>query len=115
VSQHRDDEQEGYCGRCHDWTGVVTIETHCPRCGRGNPLHSGKHSDDVPVAGDVSICFKCRTVGVFDTGPFGALLVRLPTAEEQQQIDSDPQVKRALGALAESYDPMSAVHLWREP
>lgn len=88
------------------------LEIHCPHCGRTNELHDGHDPDARPGADDTAICWGCRGFMVYVAGPFG-LAVRVPTAEEQAEIEADPRVKRALGAIAESYDVSTALELWR--
>lgn len=87
-------------------------ETHCPYCGRINSLHAGQDPAEQPGAGDMSICWKCHGVAIYDDGPSG-LTVRKPTVEEQAEIDAEPQIKRAIAAMAESYGPSTAIDLWR--
>lgn len=86
--------------------------TCCPYCGRTNDQHSGKDPNDVPAAGDMSICWRCHNLAVFDDGPDG-LVTRKPTPEELERLVPDPELRRALGALAESYTVTAALDLWR--
>jgi hypothetical protein len=37
ASQHRDDESQGYCGACHDWTGL-DVTYGCAGCGGSFPV-----------------------------------------------------------------------------
>lgn len=86
--------------------------TTCPYCGRLNELHAGADAASRPTAGDVSICWLCRKAGVFTAGPLG-LAVRKPTPDEQAAMAKNPQVKRALAAVSESYGPLQALGLLR--
>lgn len=76
----------------------------CPYCGRANPEHDGPTRDDRPSPGDVSICWGCRQVAVFDD----AGRARLPTPDEAAELRADPKVRDMLALLAESYTPGQA-------
>lgn len=78
-------------------------EARCPWCGRANDCHD-------EITGDVSICWKCRRLAVF-TGPG---MLRRPTEAETAELMAHPDVRRAVGAIAESYTPQQAVALTRE-
>jgi hypothetical protein len=67
----------------------------CPHCGRVNDSSSPTDSQSEPKAGDVSICAYCSFVGIFTED----LLVRLPTEEEQVEIDDSLEVQRARGFI----------------
>lgn len=82
----------------------------CPHCGQEPVAASGLTTSRTPMDGDVQICGGCHRASVFVAGPLG-LGARLPTDAEQAAIDSDPVLKAALGALAESYDSWDAADL----
>lgn len=84
----------------------VRIETFCPWCGKRNDTDFKADSPGVPKPGDVSLCWGCRRVSVYDH--MGT--VRRPTDEEQQEIDADPRVRRAQGLMAVAIDPLDAVN-----
>lgn len=86
-------------------------DTHCPHCGRTNELHSSPDPDGLPAAGDASICWGCRGVGVFDDGPSG-LVVRTPTPQEQASFDTDPHLSAVIAAMNQSYSVRSALDAW---
>ena len=80
----------------------------CPHCGRTNEAHAGVDDDQRPEPGDVSICWACRQPSLYtETG------LRLPTAEEDAEIRSDPNVRQALAAMRESHTPSQANELRR--
>lgn len=83
----------------------------CPRCWQGNNVHAEPGGHD-PGDGDLSICWRCRGLSFFVAGPFG-LTLRPATDEETAELHTNPQVRQVLGALAESYDPVSALYLLR--
>lgn len=88
----------------------VRIETHCPWCGKRNDTHHQVDAPGVPKPGDVSLCWGCHRASVY--GDLGGL--RRPTADEQQAIDADPDVQRALAVLATAASPGEAVKRTRE-
>lgn len=51
VSYNRNDIEQGYCGRCHDWTGTTEVVElpalrSCPEC------EQGKHDNCSGLAWD---------------------------------------------------------------
>lgn len=86
------------------------LRARCPRCAAPLLASSGLTTDKPPFDGAVAICGECRGVGVFVVGPLG-VTIRVPTAAEEEAIRADPLVRRALGALAESYDSWTAADL----
>ena len=86
----------------------------CPYCAYLNRHASlGKDAPEhAPREGDWSICSKCRGVAIFVVGPFGHA-VRKPTAAEFAEANGDPDLRRALAALAESFTVAEAVELIR--
>lgn len=66
----------------------------CPYRGRVNDSSIGCRSP-YPRPGDVSICRYCCCAGIFDE----EFLIRLPTAEEQRELDDSDEVQRVRGAL----------------
>jgi hypothetical protein len=65
----------------------------CPHCRIEQPLAAPARDDhgSGPQDGDVSLCFDCGQVAIFDSAsPGGA---RLPTAQEDAQLDRDPGVQ----------------------
>lgn len=85
----------------------------CPHCGRINDVHAHTEGrDDVPSGGDLAICWDCHGVAVFVETPLG-LAFRVASEEELAAFAEDPAVRRALGALNESYRPADAIALLR--
>jgi predicted RNA-binding Zn-ribbon protein involved in translation (DUF1610 family) len=86
-------------------------ETHldhrCPHCGRANDTSSSRE-DAVPKHGDVSICWGCGGVAIFEDGPFG-MSSRLPTDEELANVMRDPQVQAILSAIGLYRTPLEAL------
>lgn len=84
-------------------------ELRCPHCGRPNDMHETVQGAE-PVPGqDVGICWKCH--GLVKLTPFGFL--RKLTPEEEEKERSEPDVRRALAAITESYTPDQALELLR--
>jgi hypothetical protein len=73
------------------------MKTVCPFCGAKNDrsAHSGGLLV-LPDDGDVSICFGCAELSVFDSGVVGDL--RKPTDEEAAAFAADADIQRALKA-----------------
>jgi hypothetical protein len=65
----------------------------CPHCGKSHDMTTGATSETNPVDGDVSICIKCGGVAVFE-----GRILRLPTADEQAELDKDTYVQDVLRA-----------------
>lgn len=83
---------------------------NCPHCGREHDAHDGPTRDAQPAAGDVSICWGCHQISVYET--FGdALGLRMPTPEEEAEMRASPELREAFAAMAESYYPEQASHL----
>lgn len=85
----------------------------CPSCGRANTEHESINDPDArtPDDGDLSICWGCRAVAVYETDP---LRLRLPTDAELHKIKRSPGVARALSAMNAHRGPEAAVHAARE-
>jgi hypothetical protein len=67
----------------------------CISCGEITNKHSGITTIKQPEPGDISICFKCAFVGVYEED----LTIRALTAEELEQIqDEFPDTYRLLMA-----------------
>lgn len=81
-------------------------EMHCPHCGRINDTHDGIHTPD-PSPGHIGICWQCRGLAILT--PFGFL--RPLKDWELEEAMADPGVRRALGAIAESFTPSQAMRL----
>lgn len=83
----------------------------CPTCGRVNTEHESIDEPRVPEDGDLSICWKCQAIAVYEANP---LRLRLPTDAELREIKVDPDVTRALSALNIHRGPDAAVRAARE-
>lgn len=90
----------------------MTAPMACPNCGRINECHEMVGGRSTPSAGDVAVCWGCREPAMYEQTPFG-LAQRLLTPEETREVTSDPRVRAAFAAMAESYDPDQAVALLR--
>lgn len=84
----------------------------CPHCGRMNDAHA-RDTGDQPGPGDIGVCWQCRRFSVYEESAFG-LTQRVPTPEEQQEIDEHPGLQDVLVAMRESYTPAEATDLVRE-
>lgn len=88
----------------------MSTPTSCPHCGRTNDQHAGPDREALPADGDVSLCWGCGGIGLFQVTALG-LTVRKPTADEQAELDQDPGIRAARAAMAESYTPSQASEL----
>jgi hypothetical protein len=86
-------------------TTTTEMSPHqCPSCGRVNDLHTGKQ-DTVPKPNDVSICWGCGALVVFEDAEGRQ---RLPTDEERARFESDPEVQRVRQHVLTSVTPRQA-------
>lgn len=84
----------------------------CPNCGRPNEAFQYMGAGNpAPVEGNVSICWGCKEPSIF-TDDQGHL--RKATDDERRDILSDPDVKAALYAVAESTRPQEAKTMFEE-
>lgn len=86
------------------------LQTICPFCGRVNIAHDGPTPESQPKDGDVSLCWGCRRPAFYVNTPLGVGL-RVPTADEQLELDEDPQLRQTLAAMSESFTPAQASEL----
>lgn len=93
-------------------TYLVKADLRCPHCGVPAEEQDARSPKSRPRPGDISMCWDCRNLGVFVETPDG-LSLRVPTDAERDELERDPRVRAARGALAESYDWRSALDLWR--
>lgn len=77
------------------------ISRACPRCGRANDVHASvEELGKMPNTGDVSLCWGCKQPSIF-TVIDGYTYLRRPNADEQAELDADPQVQAALAVFRE--------------
>lgn len=76
-----------------------TATTPCPSCGAELNGSIGTNTDASPSAGDVTLCGYCRALLMFEGDPVDQL--RRPTLDEETELLADPNVQRAIAALAE--------------
>ena len=88
-------------------------EIACPHCGEMNDAHT-RDTGDQPQPGNIGLCWTCHGFSVYDLTPFGQLTQRVPTAEEQQEIEADPGLQDVLTALRESSTPLEASDFLRK-
>lgn len=73
--------------------------TTCPYCGRSNEAHAPTGKDyETPEAGDVSVCWKCHNLAIFQAD--GS--VREATPEEDTELREAPEIRDVLMALKKS-------------
>lgn len=83
------------------------MNTTCPNCQIVHDAHDRK-PEDRPQPGDVSLCWHCGGVAIFTTDG-----LRLPTAAEKADIESEPEFTRAREAITRVGTPAEAVAwLW---
>lgn len=80
----------------------------CPYCGRINDQHAHTGGANAPGDGDVGLCWGCHEPAMFVAGPYG-LTQRQATAAERAEILADPEVARALAAMATAGTPQQAL------
>ncbi|MBY0559895.1 hypothetical protein [Hyphomicrobium sp.] len=81
----------------HTISDAVSIETppnRCPVCGEVNELTTGVGAAR-PAEGDLSLCFSCGTLSIFNAD----LTIRPPTEAEQAELNASPQVRAAVEAF----------------
>lgn len=78
-------------GKTHE-ADVVEV---CAGCGKVLELTSGYKTEGKPKPGDLSVCFGCCKLTVFDEN----LERRDLTEEEQADADADPHVREAIDRL----------------
>lgn len=67
-------------------SAFVFEKTSCPCCGHIlNAVANVGDCDDVPIAGDVSVCGKCTSYLIFDDD----FSIRLMTVDEICELDND--------------------------
>lgn len=79
---------------------VRTFRNYCLNCGVLLDTARAVGHDNLPVPGDVDICFRCNHVMMFD----GALKLRNPTAEERAWLEMHPVVIAAKGRIKTAND-----------
>jgi hypothetical protein len=83
----------------------------CPACGRVNDLHD-RAPGEAPRNGDVSVCWSCGGLAFFADVDGSLALVR-PTAEEQAELERNPELARVRAAIAAAASPSQALDvLW---
>jgi hypothetical protein len=71
---------------------AINFDTTCPFCGQHHEAVSRAHSStDYPDDGDVTMCFACGEICVFDSDAAGGL--RKPTKPEQRNLDRDQHIR----------------------
>lgn len=82
----------------------------CPFCGRENDSHAPTGNDyQIPEEGDVSICWKCHGVGIFQ----GDGTVRKPSPEEDANLRAAPEIADALMVISKAQGPTKAADILR--
>jgi hypothetical protein len=81
----------------------------CPFCLVENQEHDGTcEAHDQPESGDISICWSCRSISVFEFGPAGVAL-RVPTPEEVQRFKVSPMIAEVLSTMNAASRPQQAI------
>lgn len=93
---------------------VYVREVACPFCGRLNDRH-GEIDDPLaqPSKDDISICWGCLLIAVFDEDATGGQVLRRPTPDERRRLYTDPDVSRALAAMTHTSRPQDALNVTR--
>lgn len=85
----------------------------CPHCGRVNDQHAHTEGRATPDVGDVALCWLCHGLSVYDRGPLGELVQRLPSEAESAEIEADPRITQARRALEAAATPSMAIDVLR--
>jgi len=84
--------------------------TTCPYCGRENDSHAPTGNDyHVPEEGNVSICWKCHNIGIFQ----GDGSVRKVSPEEDAELRAAPEIQDVLMVLKKAQGPLAAADILR--
>jgi hypothetical protein len=75
-----------------------TTPTLCPWCHAEHVAALNTTTEDAPGDGDVCICSECGRLSLFDSSVPGGR--RFPTLAERRQAEANPDVRRALDAVA---------------
>jgi hypothetical protein len=71
---------------------TIDFDTTCPFCGELHEAVSRARSNtDYPDDGDVTLCFGCGQICVFDSNSADGL--RKPTKREQRDFDRDQRIR----------------------
>ena len=71
---------------------------YCPCCSKKQDSHSGIGTEKAPKPDDISICFYCGTVCIFDKDLH---LVKMPAEQLQELSKEDPLIyKMIIGTVA---------------
>lgn len=77
---------------------LTTEPTWCPWCHAEQDGALNTTGDRAPATGDPTVCATCGRLSVFDAAvPHGR---RFPTLAERRRFEADPDVARALDAVA---------------
>jgi len=71
---------------------------HCPYCNSVLDAHRGMDGNCLPMTGDVSICFNCANLLVYEIEG-GNIDLRKPTPEEQSDFDNDEYLTKIISSL----------------
>jgi hypothetical protein len=74
----------------------------CPTCGQPNDTHIVV--DDTTPTPFVTVCWGCHAIAILEQYS-GNLFLRLPTAEEREEIEADPIYQRAHALLSVARSP----------
>ena len=84
--------------------------TTCPYCGRSNEAHAPTDPDQKPPsAGDVSICWKCLGISIFQEDG----TVRRTTPEEDADLRTHENIQDALRVMRKAAGPTAAADILR--
>ena len=83
----------------------------CPYCERENDTHAPTGQDNEgPADGDVSICWKCHNIGIFEEN---GTSVRRTSPEEDVKLRQDEHILNALMVVKKAPGPTAAADLLR--
>jgi hypothetical protein len=90
----------------------MVTRIRCPRCRRISDEHIAADGKDGPARGDISVCWSCQSLSVFDRSLNDELIVREPTGSELAEIKELPEVHGAIIARWEATSILEAVALY---
>jgi len=83
---------------------TTELATTCPHCNKFQDQATGKKNTR-PRPGDVSICWKCFELGIYEQD----LSLRKPSEIELQELLENPSIKEALRVTKNSNRPTEAM------
>lgn len=85
----------------------------CPWCGAHEDCHDNIDPAAMPTADDISVCWGCKRIGVYETTATGELTLRRATADEAREFREHPHFVAVMQAVHEAPTAEEAVGMFR--